>query len=29
VACPHCWAVIRVEIGIWAVVGGDYSADKL
>ena len=29
VACPHCWAVIHVEIGTWAVVGGDYSADKL
>ena len=29
VACPHCWAVIQVEIGTWAVVGGDYSADKL
>ena len=29
VACPHCWAVIRVEIGTWAVAGGDYSADKL
>ena len=28
VACPHCWAVIHVEIGTWAVVGGDYSADK-
>jgi len=29
VACPHCWAVIHVEIGTWAVVGGDYSADKV
>ena len=29
VACPHCWATIHVEIGTWAVVGGDYSADKL
>jgi hypothetical protein len=29
VACPHCWAVIHVEIGSWAVVGGDYSADKV
>jgi len=29
VACPHCWAMIHVEIGTWAVVGGDYSADKL
>jgi DNA-directed RNA polymerase subunit RPC12/RpoP len=29
VACPHCWAVIHVPIGAWAVVGGDYRADKL
>jgi DNA-directed RNA polymerase subunit RPC12/RpoP len=29
VACPHCWGTIHVEIGTWAVVGGDYSADKL
>ena len=29
VACPHCWATIHVEIGTWAVVGGDYSADKI
>jgi DNA-directed RNA polymerase subunit RPC12/RpoP len=29
VACPHCWATIHVEIGTWAVVGGDYRADKL
>jgi len=29
VACPHCWAVIHVPIGTWAVVGGDYSADKI
>jgi DNA-directed RNA polymerase subunit RPC12/RpoP len=28
VACPHCWALLQVEIGTWAVVGGDYSADK-
>ena len=29
VACPHCWAVLHVEIGTWAAVGGDYSAEKL
>ena len=29
VACPHCWAVIHVEIGAWAVAGGDYSAEKV
>jgi DNA-directed RNA polymerase subunit RPC12/RpoP len=29
VACPHCWGTIHVEIGTWAVVGGDYSADKV
>jgi len=29
VACPHCWSTIHVEIGTWAVVGGDYSADKI
>jgi len=28
VACPHCWAVIQVEIGGWAAAGGDYVAEK-
>jgi hypothetical protein len=28
VACPHCWAVNHVEIGVWAAAGGDYSAAK-
>lgn len=27
-ACPHCWAMNRVEIGAWAAVGGDYRAEK-
>jgi hypothetical protein len=27
-ACPHCWAMNRVEIGAWAAVAGDYSAEK-
>lgn len=27
-ACPHCWAMNRVEIGAWAAVGGDYCAEK-
>ena len=29
VACPHCWQVIHVPIGSWAVAGGDYAAGKL
>ena len=29
VACPHCWQVIHVPIGSWAVAGGDYAAAKL
>jgi hypothetical protein len=28
VACPHCWAVIHLEIGGWAAAGGDYVAEK-
>lgn len=28
VACPHCWAVVHVEIGGWAAAGGDYVAEK-
>ena len=28
VACPHCWAVMHLQIGTWAAVGGDYSAEK-
>jgi hypothetical protein len=27
-ACPHCWAMNRVEIGAWAAAGGDYRAEK-
>jgi hypothetical protein len=27
-ACPHCWAMNRVEVGAWAAVGGDYRAEK-
>ena len=29
VACPHCWQVIHVPIGSWAVAGGEYAAAKL
>jgi DNA-directed RNA polymerase subunit RPC12/RpoP len=29
VACPHCWQVIHVPIGSWAVAGGEYAAVKL
>ncbi len=28
VACPHCWAVLQVEVGGWAAAGGDYVAEK-
>lgn len=28
VACPHCWAVSRVPIGVWAAEGGDYKAER-
>lgn len=27
-ACPHCWAVGRIEVGAWAATGGDYQAEK-
>ena len=29
VACPHCWQVIHLPIGSWAVAGGEYAAAKL
>jgi hypothetical protein len=28
VACPHCWSVSRVEIGLWAADGRDYVAER-
>lgn len=27
-ACPHCWRIGHVEIGVWAAVGRDYRAEK-
>jgi hypothetical protein len=28
VACPHCWTVNHVDVGVWAASGGDYFAAK-
>ena len=28
VACPHCWSVSRVEIGLWAADGREYVAER-
>jgi hypothetical protein len=27
-ACPHCWRIGHVEIGVWAAAGRDYRAEK-
>ena len=28
VACPHCWQINHVEVGVWAATGKDYRCDK-
>jgi hypothetical protein len=27
-ACPHCWRIGHVRIGVWAAAGRDYRAEK-
>ena len=27
-ACPHCWRIGHVEVGVWAAVGHEYRAEK-
>lgn len=27
-ACPHCWRIGHVPIGVWAAAGRDYRAEK-
>jgi hypothetical protein len=27
-ACPHCWKVGHVEIGVWAAAGAEYRCEK-
>jgi hypothetical protein len=27
-ACPHCWQVEQVQVGITAAVNNDYRVDK-
>jgi hypothetical protein len=27
-ACPHCWRIGHVRIGVWAASGRDYRAEK-
>ena len=27
-ACPHCWKIGHVEVGVWAAVGREYRAEK-
>ena len=27
-ACPHCWKIGHVEVGVWAATGGEYRAEK-
>jgi len=27
-ACPHCWKIGHVPIGVWAATGRDYRAEK-
>jgi hypothetical protein len=27
-ACPHCWRIGHVSIGVWAATGRDYRAEK-
>jgi hypothetical protein len=27
-ACPHCWRIGHVPIGVWAATGRDYRAEK-
>ena len=28
VACPHCWRIGHVPVGVWAAAGRDYRAEK-
>lgn len=27
-ACPHCWRIGHVEVGVWAATGREYRAEK-
>jgi len=27
-ACPHCWKIWHVEVGVWAAAGREYRAEK-
>jgi hypothetical protein len=27
-ACPHCWRIGHVAVGLWAAAGRDYRAEK-
>ena len=27
-ACPHCWKIGHVEVGVWAAAGREYRAEK-
>jgi hypothetical protein len=27
-ACPHCWRIGHVPVGVWAAAGRDYRAEK-
>jgi DNA-directed RNA polymerase subunit RPC12/RpoP len=27
-ACPHCWKIGHVPVGVWAAAGRDYRAEK-
>ncbi len=27
-ACPHCWKIGHVEVGVWAAIGREYRAEK-
>jgi hypothetical protein len=27
-ACPHCWRISHVEVGVWAATGHEYRAEK-
>jgi hypothetical protein len=27
-ACPHCWRIGHVRVGVWAAAGRDYRAEK-
>lgn len=27
-ACPHCWKIGHVEVGVWAATGREYRAEK-